>query len=172
MQIFAGDHAEPRRVALKEPEVITSYVGNGNGSGNGHPVVKSCRIILAEDHERFRRFVKASLEGADGLKVVGEAEDGVQLLELLEQGLPDLIILDISMPRVQGLEATRKIKSLYPAVKVLILTMHNNKEYLEEAMAAGVEGFLLKEGADTELIGAIEKILNGETYVTPLMARA
>ena len=152
--------------------MISSYVGNGNRSGNGHPGKKFWKIILAEDHERFRRFVKASLEGADGLLVVGEAEDGLQLLELLEKGLPDLIILDISMPRLQGLEAARRIKVTYPAVKVLVLTMHDNKEYFQEAMAAGAEGFLLKEGADTELIGAIEKILNGEIYVTPLMARA
>jgi two-component system response regulator NreC len=121
---------------------------------------------------RFRQFVKASLESEEDLAVVGEAGDGVQLLELLEKGLPDLIILDISMPRLQGLEAARKIKIAYPTVKMLILTMHNNQEYLHEAMATGAEGFLLKEGADTELIGAIKKILKGEIYITPLMAKA
>ena len=142
-------------------------------SDNGHPGKKGWRIILAEDHVRFRKFVKTSLEEVNGFRVVGEAGDGVELLELLEMGsIPDLIILDITMPRLQGLAAARKVKSDYPGVKVLILTMHNNKEYLQEAMAIGADGFLLKEGADTELIGAIGKILKGETYITPLMAKA
>lgn len=152
--------------------MVTTYPNDGKKSGNGNPAKKSWKIILVEDHQRFRQYVKACLEGVDGLGVVGEAEDGVQLLELLEKGIPDLIILDITMPRLSGLEAARKVKSAYPGVKVLVLTMHNNQEYLQEAMAAGAEGFLLKEGADTELVGAIEKILNGEIYVTPLMARA
>lgn len=121
---------------------------------------------------RFRRFIKACLECEDGLTVVGEADDGMQLLELLENGLPDLVILDITMPRLQGLEAARRIKAGYPGVKVLILTMHNNREYLHEAMALGAEGFLLKEGADAELVGAVNKILQGERYITPLMGEA
>jgi len=138
---------------------------------NGHPRT-TCRIILAEDHVDFRTFIKASLDAVEGLTVVGEAGDGVELLALLEDGLPDLIILDITMPRLQGLEAARHIKMAHPDVKVLILTMHNDKEYLKEAMAAGAVGFLLKEGADTELLGAIDKILKGEIYITPLMAKA
>jgi two-component system, NarL family, response regulator NreC len=137
---------------------------NGN-AGNG-----PYKIIVAEDHVHFRGFITASLEAADGLSVMGEAGDGVELLELLEEMRPDLIVLDISMPRLQGLEAARRIKTAYPEVKVLILTMHNKKEYLQEAMSAGAEGFLLKEGADTELIGAIREILQGKIYITPLMA--
>ena len=137
---------------------------------NGHPRT-SCKIILAEDHVGFRTFIKASLEGVEGLAVVGEAGDGVELLALLKDDLPDLVILDITMPRLQGLEAARQIKAVHPGVKVLILTMHNDKEYLKEAMAAGAEGFLLKEGADIELLGAIDKILNGEIYITPLMVK-
>ncbi len=149
--------------ALKELDLIISYLSRAS---------KPCKIILAEDHVRFRQFIKASLEEVEGLMVVGEAGDGVELLELLEDCLPDLIILDITMPGLQGLEAAKKIKTVYPKVKVLVLTMHNNREYLQEAMAVGAEGFLLKEGADTELIGAIEKILKGEIYITPLMAEA
>lgn len=161
-----------RRWPFKEPELIPSYIIGGSRRGNGTSDKKTCRIILAEDHVKFRQFVKASLEEMDGVKVVGEAGDGLQLLELLETGLPDLIILDINMPRLQGLEAARKIKAAYPEVKVLILTMHDKKEYLQEAMAAGAEGFVLKEGADTELNGAIKKILQGGTYITPRMAKA
>ena len=140
-------------------------------SKNGHPLTP-CRIILAEDHVDFRTFIKASLEGVEGLTVVGEAGDGVELLALLEDGKPDLVILDITMPRLQGLEAARQIKAAHPDIKVLILTMHNDKEYLNEAMAAGAVGFLLKEGADTELLGAIDKILKGEIYITPLIGKA
>ena len=140
-------------------------------SKNGH-LRPPCRIILAEDHVGFRTFIKASLEGVEGWAVVGEAGDGVELLALLENALPDLIILDITMPRLQGLEAARLIKAAHPDVKMLILTMHNEKEYLKEAMAVGAEGFLLKEGADTELLDAIDKIIKGEIYITPLIAQA
>lgn len=148
------------------------YQNNGKRRRNGNPGKKPWKIILAEDNERFRGFVKTCLDCVDELQVVGEAGDGLQLLELLERGLPDLIILDITMPRLQGLEAARKIKSRYPAVKVLILTMHNNEQYLQEALAAGAEGFLLKEETDTELTDAIDKVLKGGIYITPLMARA
>jgi DNA-binding NarL/FixJ family response regulator len=150
------------------PKVVTLDIRNADG----HPSMRSCKIILAEDHVLFRQLVKECLERVDGFTVVGEAEDGVQLLELLETCLPDLIILDIAMPRLQGLEAARKIKAVHPGVKVVILTMHNNAEYLHEAMAAGTDGFLLKEGTDTELVGAIEKVLKGGIYITPLMGTA
>lgn len=127
------------------------------------------KIVLAEDHARFRQFVKACLECMDDLEVVGEAADGIELLELLQTLRPDLIILDITMPRLQGLEAARKIKARYPHIKILILTMHNSKEYLHEALAAGAEGFLLKERSDLELATAVRRVLQGETYITPLM---
>lgn len=139
-------------------------------SRNGKAGKGIYKIIVAEDHLRFRRFITASLEAAEGLSVMGEAGDGLELLELLEERLPDLIVLDVSMPRLQGLEAARRIKAAYPDVKVLILTMHKKREYLQEAMSAGAEGFLLKEGADTELIGAIYEILRGKKYITPRMA--
>lgn len=144
------------------------YALNPESSTTNSPRLEA-KIILAEDHARFRQFVKSCLECMDGLKVVGEAGDGVELLELLQKTTPDLIILDITMPRLQGLEAARKIKARYPHIKILILTMHNNKEYLYEALAAGAEGFLLKERTDLELATAVRKILQGGTYITPRM---
>ncbi|MDI6852529.1 MAG: response regulator transcription factor [Deltaproteobacteria bacterium] len=151
--------------------MIGSFEKNQTEKNNDIPLLlQPWKIILAEDHVRFRSFIKAFLEAEDGLSVVGEADDGVHLLEICDCCVPDLIILDINMPRLPGLDAARRIKELHPGVKVLILTMHNNKEYLQEAMALGAEGFLLKERVDTELIGAIRKILNGGTYITPLMA--
>jgi two-component system, NarL family, response regulator NreC len=160
---------------LQEPRVNQVHFTKLDRARNNNPGNEPYKIIVAEDHVRFRHFITASLEAANGLSVVGEAGDGIELLELLEKrrpDLPDLIVLDISMPRLQGLEAARRIKMACPAVKVLILTMHKKKEYLQEALSAGVEGYLLKERADTELIGAIRQILQGKIYITPLMAES
>ncbi len=126
-------------------------------------------IILAEDHVLVREGIKKIIEGIPGLEVVGEVGDGAELLELLPGQAVDMVILDISMPSLSGIEATRGIKQAYPAVKVLILTMHKKKEYLNNAIAAGVDGYLLKEDAPKELLNAIEKIRQGMIYVSPLL---
>ena len=128
------------------------------------------RIVLADDHVMFRLGIKNILEGADGLRVVGEANDGLELLEILKKAPPDMVILDISMPNLRGLEATKEIKTISSGVKVLILTMHKNKEYVYYAISAGAEGYLLKEDADTDLFAAIEKIRMGGHYISPLLS--
>ena len=128
------------------------------------------RIVLADDHVMFRHGIKSILEGAEGLEVVGEASDGLKLLELVKQVTPDMVILDISMPNLRGLEATKEIKTISSDVKVLILTMHRDKEYVYHAISAGAEGYLLKEDADTELFTAIEKIRQGGHYISPLLS--
>ena len=128
------------------------------------------RIVLADDHAMFRLGIRNILEGAEDLEVVGEAGDGLKLLELLKQVTPDLVILGISMPTLGGLEATREIKTISSDVKVLILTMHRDKEYVYHAISAGAEGYLLKEDADTELFTAVEKIRHGEHYISPLLS--
>jgi len=128
------------------------------------------RIVLADDHVMFRQGIKNILEGAEDLEVVGEAGDGLKLLELLKKVAPDMVILDISMPNLRGLEATKEIKMISPDVKVLILTMHKDKEYVYYAISAGAEGYLLKEDADTELFAAVEKIRQGEHYISPLLS--
>lgn len=128
------------------------------------------RIVLADDHVMFRQGIKKILEGAEGLEVVGEAGDGLKLLERLKKDVPDMIILDISMPNLRGLEATREIKMISREVKVLILTMHRDKEYVHYAISAGAEGYLLKEDADTELFVAVEKIRQGDYYISPLLS--
>jgi len=133
-------------------------------------IVNPYRIILADDHAMFRQGIKNILEGAEEMEVVGEADDGLKLLELLQKVTPDMVILDISMPNLRGLEATREIKIISPDVKVLILTMHKDKEYIYYAIAAGAEGYLLKEDADTELFAAIEKIRQGGHYISPLLS--
>lgn len=128
------------------------------------------RVILADDHAVFREGIRKILEDLPGLEVVGEAGDGRELLELLAKIKPHLVILDISMPHLRGVEAARQIKALRPDTRILMLTMHKEGEYLSFAMQAGVEGFLLKEDAECELIKAVETIRSGRVYVSPLLS--
>ncbi len=127
-------------------------------------------IVLADDHALFRQGIKNILETVEGLVVVGEASDGLMLLDLLRRRTPDMVILDISMPHLRGLEAAREIKIISSDVKVLILTMHKDRDYVFSALSAGAEGYLLKEDADTELFAAIEKIRKNGCYISPLLS--
>ena len=128
------------------------------------------RIVLADDHVMFRKGIRNILERDAGLEVAGEAGDGLELLKFIKKATPDMVLLDIAMPSLRGLEATREIKVISPEVKVLILTMHRDKEYVYYAISAGAEGYLLKEDADTELFKAIEKIRSGDYYISPLLS--
>jgi DNA-binding NarL/FixJ family response regulator len=129
-----------------------------------------CSIMLADDHVMFRKGVKRIIEETPTMKVVGEANDGLELLRLLKAQEPKLVILDIAMPHLRGLEATREIKKLYPQVKVILLTMHRSKEFIQQALEAGAEGFLLKEDADFDLLRAIEAVREGKKFISPLLA--
>jgi DNA-binding NarL/FixJ family response regulator len=124
-------------------------------------------IVLADDHPQVRRWIKKLIEESPELKVAGEVSDGLELLDFLEKNDPHMVLLDISMPNLGGIEATRKIKENYPEIKVLILTMHNNQEYLRCALLAGADGYLLKEEADTALFPAISALRDGKTYISP-----
>ncbi len=128
------------------------------------------RIVLADDHVMFRHGIKNILEKDKDLEVTGEVSDGLKLLELLKKMTPDMVIMDISMPNLRGIEATREIKMISQVIKVLILSMHKDKEYVYHAISAGAEGYLLKEDAHTELFTAIEKIRQGEYYISPLLS--
>jgi DNA-binding NarL/FixJ family response regulator len=128
------------------------------------------KILLADDHVMFRRGVRSLIQGMNNVEVVGEAGDGFELLQLMKNIHPHLVIMDISMPNLRGLEATREIKILDPGVKVLILSMHKEREYLYHALTAGAEGYLLKEDADGELISAIETLRQGGTFISPLLS--
>ncbi len=130
----------------------------------------SYRIILADDHVMFRQGLKRILEGRSDLEVVGEVNCGLELLKLLERLVPDLIILDISMPNLRGLEAIHEIKMSHPEVRILVLTMHKDQEYLHQAITAGAEGYLLKEDADAELFSAIDRVRRGRIYVSPKLS--
>lgn len=128
------------------------------------------RIVLADDHALLREAIRKSLAEIPDFQVVGEAGDGLELLELLKLSVPDLILLDISMPRFNGLLAAAEIKKRYPRVKILILTMIKIGEFLHRALKIGVNGYLLKENVFSDLIAAIRTIQKGETYLSPLLS--
>lgn len=127
-------------------------------------------ILLADDHVMFRRGIRGIIQAIDDVEVVGEANDGFEVIEILKTTPPQLVILEISMPNLRGLEATWEIKIINPKVKVLILTMHKDQECLYHAFAAGADGYLLKEDSDSDLISAIDILRKGGTYISPQLA--
>ncbi len=128
------------------------------------------RIILADDHVILRHGMKSIIDGVKDLRVVGEADDGAALLKMLHSVTPDLVILDIAMPKIRGLEAAAEIKTNFPAIRILMLTMHKSGQYLHHALSVGVDGYLLKEDAPKEIFTAIETIRSGRKYISPLLS--
>jgi DNA-binding NarL/FixJ family response regulator len=139
-------------------------------SGKGGRMVKRYRVILADDHVLVRRGLRRILEENQDLEISGEVGDGLELLSLLNKMNPDMVILDVSMPNLRGIEAIPEIHRVHPDVKVLILTMHSEEEYLYQAISAGADGYLLKEDAEKELFLAIENIRKGRVYISPSLA--
>lgn len=131
--------------------------------------MEAYRIVLADDHVIFRQGMKRLIDEEAGIEVAGEASDIPELLSRVKELNPDMVILDITMPDIGGIGAAREIKKRYPNVKVLMLTMHKNREYLYHAISAGAEGYLLKEDSDIELFSAIDAIRKGSIYVTRLL---
>lgn len=127
------------------------------------------RVLLADDHalvlEGFRRLID------DRFDVVGTAEDGRAVLEAAARLRPDVVLLDISMPLLNGIDAARQLTKLLPGLKVIMVTMHADVAYLNEAFNAGASGYLLKRSAGSELVQAIEMVLKGHYYVTPLLTK-
>ncbi len=128
-------------------------------------------ILLADDHALIRHGIRNLISNNPALKVVGEVGDGEQLLEFLKTTQPDLLILDISMPKLTGIEAVSRVKKNYPDVKILMLTMHKNKQYFYHAMSAGADGYLMKEDSDEELLLAIKRIQDGKSYLSPFLSQ-
>jgi DNA-binding NarL/FixJ family response regulator len=132
--------------------------------------VNAYGIVLADDHVMLRNGIKKIIEESDDMEVVAETGDGLELLNLLKNINPHMIILDISMPNLRGIEATHEIKMVYPEIKIVILTMHKKKEYLYHALSAGADGYLLKEDTGEELLTAITKIRRGGIYLSPILS--
>jgi two-component system response regulator NreC len=131
------------------------------------------RLVLADDDAMYRLALKGVLEEKRDLEIEGEANDGFELLAILSSisPIPQMAIVDVSMPNLGGIKATSRIKSTYPGVKVLILSIHREEEYIQEALAAGADGYLLKEDANTELFSAIKKIRQGGIYLSSVLVK-
>lgn len=130
------------------------------------------RILLADDHALVRRGLRLILDAEPDLQVVAEADDGAQALALLASGGVDLVILDIAMPRMTGIQAAREIGRRFPEVRMLMLSMYDNEQYLFEALKAGASGYVLKSVADQDLLGACRAAMRGEPFLYPAAVTA
>lgn len=129
------------------------------------------RIIIADDHAVVREGTRTLLEREDDMQVVGEARDGAEAVALIEKLKPDVAILDISMPKLSGIEVTKKVKPKLPALAILILTVYDNDEYVFALLEAGAAGYLLKDVPGEEIIEAVRSVFNGESVLHPSIAR-
>jgi DNA-binding NarL/FixJ family response regulator len=125
------------------------------------------RLLLCDDHRIFREGLKTLLEKAPGLQVIAEAADGPSAVALAHELAPDAIIMDISLPQLNGIEAMRRILSLRPKAKVIVLSMHSDRRFVREALKVGAAGYLLKDSAFDELLAALAAVLEGKTYLSP-----
>jgi DNA-binding NarL/FixJ family response regulator len=128
-------------------------------------------VLLAEDHTIVRKGLRSLLEGEPDLAVIGEAEDGRKAVRLAEQLLPDVVLMDLSMPGLNGLEATRQIKTRVPQVKVLALTRYANEECIFQILRAGASGYVIKKAAPIELVSAIKAVYSGDSFLSPSISR-
>lgn len=129
------------------------------------------RVLIADDHTIVRSGVHLLLEGEADIEVVGEALNGLEALAQAENLQPDVILMDISMPEMDGLEATRQVKLRWPAINVLMLTMHRSDEYFFEALKVGASGYILKAADTDELVNAVRVVGQGEVFLYPSMAK-
>ena len=130
------------------------------------------KVVIADDHAIVRTGLRALLQADPGLELVGEASGGLEAVELVGQYLPEVLVLDVSMPDLDGISVTRRVKASYPDTRILILTVHEDEALLREAIKAGASGYILKRAAETELVAAIQVILRGDLYVDPAMLRS
>lgn len=134
-------------------------------------MIQKGRILIAEDHTLLRQGLRALLSLDPEIEVIGEANDGHEAVRLAGSLSPTLILMDLSMPGINGTEAIVEIKRRFPAIKVLVLTVHKAEEYIHEALRAGADGYVLKHASQAELMLAIKSLLSGKTYLSPDIAK-
>ena len=137
-----------------------------NTSSKLNPPTKSIRVLLADDHSLVRAGIRALLEKLPGVTVTGEASDGREAIDLIKTQQPDVVLLDISMPGLNGLQALARITRDFPHVRVIILSMHYNDEFVLQALKSGAAGYLLKKAATAELQAAFDSVVGGENYLS------
>jgi DNA-binding NarL/FixJ family response regulator len=133
--------------------------------------MKPLRVVLADDHTLVRAGIRSLLERIPGIKVVGEADTGLESLALIGAHQPDVVLIDIAMPGLNGLDVATRVVRDWPRVRVIVLSMHANEEYVAQALRAGAVGYLLKDSATAELDLALEAVCRGETYLSPAISR-
>ena len=131
--------------------------------------MEKLRIVLAEDHQTVREGIKLLVNSQPDMEVIGEADNGSAAIKEVQKLTPDVIVMDISMPELNGLKATRRLKQVCPGVKVLTLTRHTDDAYLQQLIEAGASGYVLKQSAPTELIRAIRSVAEGNSYLDPAL---
>ncbi len=132
---------------------------------------KKIRVLLADDHAVVRKGIRDFLQEDETLRIIGEANDGEEALALVARDAPDVAVFDIQMPRLNGLDATRRVKKEFPNVQVLILTAYDDDPYLFAALQAGASGYLLKTSSAEELLHAVHAVTEGETALSPAVAK-
>jgi two-component system response regulator NreC len=133
--------------------------------------MKKMRILLAEDHTIVRQGIVALLGAEGDMVVVGEASNGLEAIELAKKLNPEVILMDIGMRQLNGLEATRAIKKLFPSMKILVLTMYENEEWIFQILKAGASGYLIKDSAMTDLASALRAVYQGDSYLSPSISK-
>lgn len=133
--------------------------------------MEKIRLLLADDHNVLRQSLTLLLGKETDFEVVGQAEDGIQAVQMAEELQPNVVLMDISMPHLNGIEATRRIKQKSPDIKVLVLTMYSDERYISQVLRAGASGYLLKDASKEELLSAIHSVTRGESYLSPRISR-
>lgn len=132
---------------------------------------RKIRVLLSDDHRIVREGIRSSLADYDFISIVGEAVDGKTALQKIKDLSPDIVLMDLNMPQMSGLEATKIAREKFPNTKVIALTMHDNKEYVSQILRSGAQGYVLKDTSPEQLVQAIQSVANGEAFFSPSISR-